>query len=434
MSGSLVQYIQLLNSAFLSQSPDQLYSAVPLSPDHPLFSHLRTALSAVSTSALLPSAIAPFLGSISPDVREGFTSFVLSLLRYVKVYQEGGDFGNVYERFMTLVGVYTEVNKLYAQTSSEGVHLHPHLNPIILSLAKQLVSISNQAAASSPFSPRHDRSARSIRDTTRQIIERSFQVSSTSLSDSEWVGCMGRDVLVGDIMWGLANVLWRIYAARKLHTQAADLVRTFAALQPAEEKRIHARPQRIPQTDICQAHYWRGRLGVVLLDMRNGRHWLDKAWEWCPSECWQQRRAILIRVIPVNLLLGRLPSFSLLDQYNLHEFSPLLHAFKSGNLPAWRRVLEDNREWFRRRSIWLVLFERGEILLWRNLFRFSVKTHYQLFPSAPRNRCPTRVFLNATRAAFSGTNEPEDDDITLEDIICVLSSLIDQVSHFTFIK
>jgi hypothetical protein len=132
---------------------------------------------------------------------------------------------------------------------------------------------------------------------------------------------------------------------------------------------------------ICESYYWRGKLGVVLLDMRNAKYWLDKAWRFCPEDAWQQKRyvsslcagltgrAILIRLIPVNLLLGRLPSKDLIQHYDLAAFAPLLQAYRTGNIVAWRRVLDTDREWFRSRSIWLILYERGEILVWRNLFR-----------------------------------------------------------------
>ena len=210
---------------------------------------------------------------------------------------------------------------------------------------------------------------------------------------------------MGDILWPLANILWRIYASvrparrsrlasraeskrrsqRKLHTQSTELQKSLSAMTPPEEKRLSSRASFVRQTDVCQSFYWRGRLGVVLLDMRNARYWLEKSWGICP-DVWQQRRcvavlppsdhatdagsrAILIRLIPVNLLLGRLPSMSLLQQYNLPEFLPLILAFRTGNVPAWRRILDESREWYRRRSIWLLLFERGEILVWRNLFR-----------------------------------------------------------------
>lgn len=79
---------------------------------------------------------------------------------------------------------------------------------------------------------------------------------------------------------------------RQLHTQATELIRTIASLSPAEDKRINARANDLRPTDICQSYYWRGRLGVKLLDMRGAKFWLDKAWGWCPSDSWQQRRYV----------------------------------------------------------------------------------------------------------------------------------------------
>jgi hypothetical protein len=72
--------------------------------------------------------------------------------------------------------------------------------------------------------------------------------------------------------------------------------------------------------------------------------------------------------VPVNLLLGYLPSPALLQQYDL-PYAPFIHAFRTGNVAAWRHLIHEHRAWLRARSLWLLLFERGEILVWRNLFR-----------------------------------------------------------------
>jgi hypothetical protein len=79
--------------------------------------------------------------------------------------------------------------------------------------------------------------------------------------------------------------------------------------------------------------------------------------------------AILVRLIPVNLLLGLLPDPAMLRAYSLTHFETLLHHYKIGNVAGWRRELDEKREWYRRRGIWLILYERGEILVWRNLLR-----------------------------------------------------------------
>jgi hypothetical protein len=79
--------------------------------------------------------------------------------------------------------------------------------------------------------------------------------------------------------------------------------------------------------------------------------------------------AILIRLISVNLLLGLLPDPAMLRAYSLTHFESLIHHYKTGNVAGWRRELDEKREWYRRRGIWLILYERGEILVWRNLLR-----------------------------------------------------------------
>ena len=59
----------------------------------------------------------------------------------------------------------------------------------------------------------------------------------------------------------------------------------------------------------------------------------------------------------------------------------------------------------------------------------SLKLYYATNPSAPKNRCPTWVFLAAANRAFEGTGEAEDGTFTMEDIVCIVASLIDQVGE-----
>lgn len=58
----------------------------------------------------------------------------------------------------------------------------------------------------------------------------------------------------------------------------------------------------------------------------------------------------------------------------------------------------------------------------------SLQIYYSLNPSAKRGRCPTSLFVHAAQQAFSGSGEIEDGSITIEDIIVVIASLVDQVS------
>lgn len=54
--------------------------------------------------------------------------------------------------------------------------------------------------------------------------------------------------------------------------------------------------------------------------------------------------------------------------------------------------------------------------------------YYQVDPMASKGRCPTWIFIAAASQAFAGSSEIEDATMEIEDIIVIVSSLIDQAS------
>ncbi|WWC58748.1 uncharacterized protein I303_101292 [Kwoniella dejecticola CBS 10117] len=429
MSSLVSTFITHIAQCFTTSSADNLLTSLPLTDAHPFFGPLRQAVTSVPENAISASSVSQQLGFVGNDVKDNLAAFISATLMNVRSRKSFTTLSTeeAYEGFIRLSTVYSEANKLYTMTNEDGRHLHAFMNPMIVSLAKTLVEVSHHAASLSTLPLRNSKSARSIRDATRQVIERSMQISNANMTESDWNAYSNQQYMVGDIVWDLSDILFRIYAERKLHSQSAELSRTLESLTPHENKRFAARGQIVPSTTICQSYYWRGKIRLILLEFRQAKYWLDKAWNFAPKDQqgWKQRRSILIRLIAVNMLVGQLPSEATLREYDLLEFLPLIYAYKSGNIPLWRRTLDQNRDWFRRRSIWLILYERGEILIWRNLFRKTLKTYHQMDPSLPKNKCPTWIFVSATYRTFLGTGEIEDGTIELEDIICVLSSLID---------
>lgn len=81
-------------------------------------------------------------------------------------------------------------------------------------------------------------------------------------------------------------------------------------------------------------------------------------------------RAIFIRLVTCQIILGRFPIPTLLDEFNLQpQFAPLIQAIKTGNRSQYYECFWKWSEWYRRRGIWLVLREKGEVLVWRSLVR-----------------------------------------------------------------
>jgi hypothetical protein len=103
----------------------------------------------------------------------------------------------------------SELQKLYGTSDAQG-YAFPFLNQLILAICRTLVSISHVAANASTKPIRDHASPRGIKDATRQAIEKTMQVSSAHMDSAEW-GRQGQDG-VGDIMWAVGNILWRLYA------------------------------------------------------------------------------------------------------------------------------------------------------------------------------------------------------------------------------
>lgn len=103
---------------------------------------------------------------------------------------------------------------------------------------------------------------------------------------------------------------------------------------------------------------------------------LQASYDQCHRLALSQRRLILTYLIPCNIILGRFPSKSLLEQPEAQDlgnkFIPLCQAISKGDLARFREHLADNTnnaEWFARKGILLQLRNRCETLVWRSLTR-----------------------------------------------------------------
>lgn len=72
----------------------------------------------------------------------------------------------------------------------------------------------------------------------------------------------------------------------------------------------------------------------------------------------------------VSILLGTFPKPHLLSAFGLTaRFLPLILAIRSGDRSLFRKHLDDNMEWFRKKYIYIILRSKGEPLVLRSLFR-----------------------------------------------------------------
>lgn len=84
----------------------------------------------------------------------------------------------------------------------------------------------------------------------------------------------------------------------------------------------------------------------------------------------KNKRAILIPLVATYLILGRYPQPALLEAANLTPiYGRLTFFLKTGQAAAALDELDRHMDWFRVRGLYLILHEKLQISLWRNLAR-----------------------------------------------------------------
>ncbi|KAI9851611.1 MAG: hypothetical protein M1838_003205 [Thelocarpon superellum] len=138
--------------------------------------------------------------------------------------------------------------------------------------------------------------------------------------------------------------------------------------------------------------YYLGRFAFSNNHFTRAQTTLQAAHDQCQVQGVRQRRLILIYLISSNIILGRFPTTSLLQQPEARglgpKFWPLCQAIGRGDLAGFIQSLEgEHHQWFLARGILLPLRNRCEVLVWRTLAR---KTYVMNgVPGGESRRAPT---------------------------------------------
>lgn len=221
-----------------------------------------------------------------------------------------------------------------------------------------------------------------------------FRVCATdtrsSLSNSKRIG-----------MIGIINQLFKIYfRINKLHL-CKPLIR---ALDNANI---------FDQCTLAQKVTYNYYLGVkTLFDLRiaEAERLLDFVFANCHPASRKNIRLTLIFLIPIKMLLGRMPSRQLLEKYDLCQFDGIKKAVISGRIGDLDDAIEKHSDFLWRYGIYLII-ERLRPIALRNLFKKVAKC-------ADSHLVDMGMILNAVRLV-----QP-DEDVKMEEVHCMLSNLI----------
>ncbi|ORX70823.1 hypothetical protein DL89DRAFT_266943 [Linderina pennispora] len=170
--------------------------------------------------------------------------------------------------------------------------------------------------------------------------------------------------------------------------------------------------------DQMTYRYWAGRYYLVCYRFEAARRELEYAFNACPAYHVHNKHAILRHLVVANMVRGRLPTQYLLSKYNVEPvFGILVHHFRQGNIAAFQTALIDNMEFFRSQGTFLILYERTEVLMYRNVLK---KLRNMLAQEQQAHKViPYRQILTAFRVA---SRNPDMDVFEMESIVASLIS------------
>ncbi|KAJ8110373.1 hypothetical protein ONZ43_g5885 [Nemania bipapillata] len=201
----------------------------------------------------------------------------------------------------------------------------------------------------------------SIVGTTAEVIQKIFTTCLTDRSSQRYAQPEGKKVGV----YIFANLTLKLlFACRKTHL-AKQLFTNVSAKAPPLA--FYPAAQRVTYL------YYLGRFHFINNHFTRASRCLEEAYIQTPPSFQKHRQLVLTYLVPCNMLLGRLPSQTLLQRPEIQSmvpiFSQFAQAIRTGNYLLFQQALETHEDWLLRKGLLLTLTYRLRPLLWRSLSR-----------------------------------------------------------------
>lgn len=167
--------------------------------------------------------------------------------------------------------------------------------------------------------------------------------------------------------------------------------------------------ESFPRTHQIVYKFYVGRQAMFENDYETAASYFDYAFQNCPNRYKNNKKIILVYMIPVNMLRGYMPKQSLLLKYDLKPFAEIANAVKQGNIYKFNNDMSLYEEFFIESGVYLFL-EKLKMTTYRNLF----KTLARLLNTA---QIPIEIYVDMLK--FLGETDMDNDICQ-----CILSNLI----------
>lgn len=207
----------------------------------------------------------------------------------------------------------------------------------------------------------------------------------------------------------IVNVSIKIYFKLNTLRLCKNLIRTVESKQfPPFDV--------FPVSQKVTYKFYLGRLAVFDEKYEEAQEALTYALKHCHVACEKNKSLILKYLIPVGLLLGRLPSPLLVQKYQriLGPYVPLAESLRSGNIGMFYDTMKSQRNVLVKDGTYLLL-EKLQASVYRRLLRKVWIIHAQQEPDKAA-QIPLSMFETALKVAGM--------DIDMDEIECIAANLI----------
>lgn len=195
------------------------------------------------------------------------------------------------------------------------------------------------------------------------------------------------------------------------------------------------RIEAFPMADQTLFRFWRGRIYLSQQRVRQAYEELSKSFNMCTNKSFKNKQIVFTYLVATAIPIGIFPSASLLNHFGLtSKFGPLIDSIKKGHIRSFYLSLgvgmsadPQARDWLTKRGVWMLLREKGEVLVWRSLIRRVALLQREQNPSAfvaASKGLPPTLDLYAIHAALRLSSQ--DLSFTLNDAESLCCSLLDQ--------
>lgn len=205
----------------------------------------------------------------------------------------------------------------------------------------------------------------------------------------------------------IVNVSIKIYFRLNTLRLCKNLQRTVASSQFAPF-------ELFPLSQRVTYKFYEGRLAVFDEDYAHAQECLEYALRHCHKDAQANKAMVLKYLVPVQLLLGLLPSAALVERYSLQQYLPITQAMRTGDVRLFNDTMAAHQFRFIQEGTYLLL-EKLRAAVYRRLLRKVWLVHGELEP-AKLAQIPLAQFQTAL--ALQGV------ELDMDEAECVCANLI----------